>query len=228
MAKESGKENIMGDMNGNGEEKPQEQEGIEQPSLPDDQDFESSAAHQPKQITITDVELRQLKRELMDYKDKYLRLLADVENTRKRMQKERQELTKQALENVIVEFLYPLDNLENALKFAQHMSDEVKHWAVGFQMILTQFKDVLTNNGVTPIESVGKPFDPHKHEAVEMISSSNYPPGIIVEEPVRGYCIGDRTIRPARVKVAKSSEDKVGPSGDKTEETKNEQSKNKN
>jgi molecular chaperone GrpE len=192
----------MVDVNQNGDGQPLE--GAEKAAFTEGE-FEASA-QQPKQVMITDVELRNIQRDLMDYKDKYLRLLADVENTRKRMQKERQELTKYAVENLIVEFLHPMDNLENALRFAQEMSDEVKHWALGFQMILTQFKDVLANNGVVAVDSVEAAFDPHIHEAVEIVETTNKPAGIVIEEYVRGYKMGDRTIRPARVKVTKSSQ----------------------
>lgn len=163
----------------------------------------ASANPNPKQVMITDIELRNLQKELMDYKDKYLRVLADSDNARKRLQKERQEMTKFALENLIVDFLHPLDNLENALKFAQGMPDEIKNWAFGFQMILNQFKDILTENGVFPIESIGTQFNPHFHEAVEILEDTNQPPGTIIEEFIKGYKMGDRTIRPARVKVAK-------------------------
>lgn len=159
---------------------------------------------EPKDVTITDLELRHLKKEVHEYKDKYLRVLAESENARKRLQKEKQELIQYALQNVIVDFLNPIDHMENALKFTQQMSDEVKHWAVGFQMILTQFKDVLTNNGVAPFVSEGKPFDPHFHEAIESVETADSPPGIVIEESLRGYKMGDRVIRPARVKVAKA------------------------
>src|SRR5580698_1526223 len=91
--------------------------------------------------------------ELKEYKEKYLRLLADVDNTRKRMQKEKQEMTRFAVENVISEILGPIDNLENALQFTQHMSEETRNWAQGFTMILGQFKDVLSNHGVTAFHS---------------------------------------------------------------------------
>jgi len=165
------------------------------------------SAQKPKQVTLTDTELKAMQKELMEYKDKYLRLLADSENARKRMQKERQEMTRYAVENLIVDFLRPLDNLENALRFAQEMSDDVRNWAFGFQMILAQFKDVLANNGVIAVDSHGKPFDPHAHEAIEMIETDAYPPGIIVEESVKGYKMGDRMIRPARVKVSKNVAD---------------------
>lgn len=166
-------------------------------------DFESASC-KPKHIQVTDEELKGLQKELIDYKDKYLRLLADGENARKRLQKERQDITRYAVESLIVDFLHPLDNLENALRFAQDMSEDVKTWAYGFQMILAQFKDVLAQNGIMPIESLGRPFSPHDHEAVEMIATAQEPPGTIIEECVRGYKLGDRTIRPARVKVAKA------------------------
>lgn len=145
-----------------------------------------------------------LKKEAAEFKDKYLRLLAEMENARKRMQKERQELTQYAVEKLVCEFLNPIDHMENALKFTQDQSDEVKHWALGFQMILTQFKDVLANNGVKPFDSVGKHFDPHRHEAVETVENSEVAPGTVVKEYVRGYQMGDRIIRPARVQVSKN------------------------
>ena len=117
-------------------------------------EFESAAAN-PKLVQVTDEELKGMQKELMDYKDKYLRLLADAENARKRLQKEKQEISRYAIEGLIVDFLHPLDNFENALRFAQDMSEEVKNWAYGFQMILAQFKDVLNQNGIIAIDSLG-------------------------------------------------------------------------
>lgn len=141
---------------------------------------------------------------LRECQDKYLRLLAESENARKRMQKERQELTKYAVENVIAEFLNPLDSFEKALTFAESGSEEVKRWAVGFEMILAQFKQVLANHGVEEFESLNKHFDPHMHEALEVVETNDYPAGTIVHEFAKGYKIGDRVVRVARVKVAKS------------------------
>ena len=159
---------------------------------------------EPKMITISETELNLLKKEIAESKDKYLRVLAESENARKRIQKEIQEMIQYALQNVIVDFLNPIDHMENALKFTQNMSDDVKHWALGFQMILSQFKDVLTSNGVTPFQSEGQPFDPHRHEAVEAVATGDHPPGVIIEESLRGYSMGEKTIRPARVKVSKA------------------------
>lgn len=158
----------------------------------------------PAFVTIPEAELEQIKREATEYKDKYLRSLADADNLQKRLQKERQDFIQYAVENAIIEVLNPIDHFENALKFAQQASDDVKHWAVGFQMILTQFRDALANVGVTAFKSEGMPFDPHCHEAIEMIATSEHPPGIVIIENMRGYKMGERVIRPARVKVSKT------------------------
>ena len=115
-----------------------------------------------------------------------------------------QELTRHAVEKVLVDFLHPLDSFEKALQFAESMSTEVKNWAIGFEMILNQFKQILTQYGMHEYHSVGKAFDPHLHEAVEMVATTEYPPGVVIEEFVRGYKIGDRPVRAARVQVAKA------------------------
>lgn len=167
------------------------------------EEFDFGVGGKPRLVQITDEELKNLQREISEYKDKYLRQLAETENARKRLEKEKQEMMRFAIENVVVEWLRPLDDFENALKFAQGMSDEVKNWAYGFQMILTQFKDALAHNNIFSFDSVGKMFDPHEHEAIEMVESDSVPPGIVVEEQTRGYKMGDRVIRSARVKVSK-------------------------
>lgn len=167
---------------------------------------EGAAPTPPKQIITTDEELKRLHNEAMEYKNKYLRLLAENENTKKRWEKERQEFAKRSKELIITDFLHPIDSLESALGFAKEMSEEVSNWALGFKMILTQLKDVLVNHGVVAIQSKGKLFDPHMHEAIEVVDSEDVPAGTILEEFVRGYRMGDRVIRPARVKVAKTKE----------------------
>lgn len=162
----------------------------------------------PIYVTVPAAEFDEIKKDAEEYKDKYLRLLAEADNIRKRLQKERQELVQYSVQNVITDILNPIDHFENALKFAQQSSDEVKHWAQGFEMILSQFKDVLANNNVASFESEGMPFDPHRHEAIEMVVTSEYAPGIVINESLRGYKMGERIIRPARVKVTKAPDDK--------------------
>lgn len=165
---------------------------------------EENETETAKTMSVGEIELENLRRESQDYKDKYLRTLAESENLRKRLQKERQELIQYAVQNIVVDFLNPLDHMEAALSYSENMPSEVKNWVFGFQMILTQFKDALANHGIRPYESKGHHFDPHFHEAIEMIETDEATPGTIIEESVKGYKIGDKTIRPARVKVAKA------------------------
>lgn len=147
--------------------------------------------------------LPKTEQEIVDYKDKYFRLLAEMENLRKRLQKEKQEAVRFGIENVLVDILNPLDHLENALTFADQMSDEIRNWAMGFQMILSQFKEILTQNGVSSFVSEGQLFDSSKHEVIEVEESDSIPEGIIIKEFLKGYRCGEHTIRPARVKIAK-------------------------
>lgn len=170
---------------------------------------ENPMPEQNSQDLKSEPKFQELEEQLNDYKDKYLRLLAELDNTRKRMQKEKQEMTRFAVENVISEILSPIDSMENALKFTAQLSDEMRNWAQGFQMILEQFKDVLSNHGITPYQSEGMQFDPHLHYAIEIEETTEYPEGTILQEFVKGYKSGDRTVRPARVKVAKAPEEKT-------------------
>ncbi|MFA6915537.1 MAG: nucleotide exchange factor GrpE [Parachlamydiales bacterium] len=162
---------------------------------------------QPKATSVDEIE--RLRNEARENKEKYLHALAEGENSRKRLQKERQEMLQHAIQNVIVEFINPIDQLENALKFAEQASPEVKNWVIGFNMILEQFKDVLTHHGVSTFASEGHPFDPHFHEAIEVVVSEDHPPGTVVKEHLRGYkSSSGKVIRPARVHVSKAQEEK--------------------
>jgi molecular chaperone GrpE len=168
----------------------------------------------PLMVSIPQADFQKLEKDAEEYKDKYLRLLADMDNSRKRMQKERLELLQHSMQNIIVEFLLPIDQMENALKFADQMSADIKHWAVGFQMILNQLKDVLSNHGVIAYSSVGEAFDPHRHEAIEVIATKDHPPGTVLSESLKGYKMGDKIIRPARVRVAQSPDEDTEESKD--------------
>lgn len=148
-------------------------------------------------------DLRRANHDASEFKDKYLRALAEMENLRKRLGQEKSELIAFAVDNMLSEFLMPLENLENALKYTDNLSDELKNWALGFKMIVTQFKDVLSNHGVVTFESKGMPFDPYFHEAIELVESTTEKDGHVIEEIQKGYKHNDRVLRVAKVKVAK-------------------------
>jgi molecular chaperone GrpE len=126
-----------------------------------------------------------------------------MENLRKRLHKEKIEMNRFAVDNVLTEVLMPIDNFENALGFTENMSAETKNWATGFEMILNQFKDVLAHYNVKPFSSKGELFDPHRHEAVEIEETDDLPEGTITQELLKGYQSQERILRAARVKVAK-------------------------
>lgn len=169
-----------------------------------EEEFQNLNEQEEQQRASAEEEYKKLRQEADEFKDKYQRALAEAENARKRLQREKQEMIQFALQNAMSDFLGPIDHLENALQFAEQSSPEIKHWALGFQMILSQFKDVLASNGVTAFKSEGTHFDPHLHEAVETLTTTEYPPGTVISESLKGYKMGERTLRPARVKVAKA------------------------
>lgn len=138
-----------------------------------------------------------------DWKDKYLRTLAEMENMRKRMQKEKQDIARFGMENVLSDFLPLIDNFENALRLAEKAGPEVKNWAIGFEMILSQYKEVLHSHGVIAFHAENTPFDPMLHEAVEVVWTQDHPDGMVLQEFAKGYKSGARVLRAARVKVAK-------------------------
>lgn len=142
-----------------------------------------------------------------DYKDKYLRALAEMENVRKRLAQEKEDMIAYAVDNMLSEFLMPLDQLDNALGYTDNLSSELKNWAQGFKMISAQFKQVLENHGIVPYTSLGKKFDPHLHEAVEVIETKEHEDDTVIAEITKGYMHGKRILRVALVKVAKKTKE---------------------
>jgi len=143
-----------------------------------------------------------LQEEAKEFKEKYLRALAELENSRKRLSKEKIESQSFAIQNVVLDLLQPIDHFEQALSHAEHADATIAHWAKGFGMILYQLKQVLEDHGVTSFVSLGSQFDPHLHEAVETEESEEIAEGTITYEFHKGYQLGKRTIRAARVRVA--------------------------
>jgi molecular chaperone GrpE len=155
---------------------------------------------------IVEIEEEKIEPPIEDFKNKYLRALADMENLRKRLQHEKQETIAYAIDNMLSEFLAPLDNFENALAFTDNLSPELKNWATGFKMIASQFKEVLERHGIRPYDSIGKQFDPHFHEGIETVETDEFEDGTVITEVVKGYKRGERILRVATVKVAKKKE----------------------
>ncbi len=137
--------------------------------------------------------------------DKYVRLQAEFENFKKRVERDKCEFYKYALEKLIKDILPALDNFELAIKSA-NISKDFESFSEGVQLIYTQLKDILEKEGLNYECSVGEIFDPSKHEAVMLIESKDHKKNQIIEELKKGYFLKDRLIRPAMVTVAKKPE----------------------
>ena len=138
-------------------------------------------------------EIETLKEEMAKEKDTYLRLCAEYDNFRKRTAKEKADIYSNATSKVIEEILPVIDNFERAIA----QSDDQ-----GFNMIYTQFCEVLSKIGVTEMKAQGEKFDPNLHIAVMHIDDDNFPDNTVVDVFQKGYMLGDKVVRPACVKVA--------------------------
>jgi molecular chaperone GrpE len=142
-------------------------------------------------------------KEIAELKDKYLRALADTDNIRKRMRQQSEDTVRLQRENLLRDLLPITDNLERAVDAARGGGNG-KPIVEGVEMVLRALLDFLRTNGVIPRESVGRPFDPQFHEAVDHVESVEHPPNTVISEFHRGYQVGERVLRPARVSVAKA------------------------
>jgi molecular chaperone GrpE len=146
-----------------------------------------------------EAELKSVKAERDEIKDKYLRKLAEMENLRKRFDRDRQDYIQYALGDFLKELLGVLDNFERAL--LNRGEADGKSFREGVEMIHRQYLDLLKRRGVRPVEIAGKTFDPNVQQAVLTEESENVTEPEVAEELQRGYCLNDRLLRPALVKV---------------------------
>jgi len=147
------------------------------------------------------LELEKAKEEAARLKDQLLRTAADFDNFRKRARKDVEDAQKKGLERALLEVLPVSDNLERAIQAAGH-TKEVGAIVEGVRMVLKMTEDALGRLGVERVESVGQPFDPSLHEAVQQLES-DAPAGTVVHEMVPGYRLGGKLLRAAMVAVAK-------------------------
>jgi molecular chaperone GrpE len=148
-------------------------------------------------------QLSELQRERDDYHDRWMRKAAEFENYRRRIERERREQADQAVVNLLQELLLVVDDFDRALTV--EAGDEAAGYRKGVELIHTKLHDLLRKYGVTPIQSVGADFDPSLHQAVVQEDSPGHRDGEVIAELRKGYMINDRLLRPAMVKVAKSS-----------------------
>ena len=142
--------------------------------------------------------LKEKDKEIAENEDRIIRLVAEFDNFKKRSAKEREGMYDSVLAQIVGLILPAIDNLEKACQ--AHTEDA--NYKNGIEMVLNQFKQILENNNVKEIKSVGYPFDPSLHEAISMVVDENLGEKIVKEEYRKGYTIVDKVIRHSLVVVA--------------------------
>jgi len=146
--------------------------------------------------------------------DKLLRLQAEFENTRKRFLKEKEEYVRFAHGEMVLELLPVYDHFVIALSNIQAAPEEGDNHQVmlqGIRMIQHEMWEFLSGNGLSKIETVGKPFNPEQHEALESVEEDSHPEGTVVEEVRPGYLLNGKLLRPASVKISKRKTEDTRP-----------------
>src|SRR5437899_3233257 len=194
---------------GKSEIEPQELDTEHELPASEDTGEGTSTADAPKEasppageMTARDAERQKLKAERDTLLDRLARLQAEFENARKRAAREQQDFREYALADAVKALLPILDSFERAL---QAGAQEKAEFRSGVELIYKQLQDSLGKLGLRPIPAKNEPFDPHLHQAIEMVETNDAKDHHVLEEMQRGYKLKDRLLRPAMVKVARNS-----------------------
>ena len=160
----------------------------------------ASATAPAGEVSGPEADLQKLKAERDSLLDRLARAQAEFENARRRASKEQQDFRDYAAADAVKSLLPVMDSFERALQVQSDAGD----FRSGVELIYKQLQDALAKLGVRAIPARGEPFDPHVHEAIEMVETSDAADHEVLEELQRGYKLKDRLLRPAMVKVAKN------------------------
>jgi molecular chaperone GrpE len=147
--------------------------------------------------------LEEVRNKLQESEEKVLRLAADFENTKKRLERERDTSLKYAEENILKELLPGIDNIERAMDQTQEATS-IESLLEGVELTRDGLLATLEKFGVTALKSIGEPFDPNIHEAIAMEETDTMEPNFILREFQKGYLYKERLLRPAKVIVSKA------------------------
>lgn len=143
------------------------------------------------------------KKDEIDFKAKYYYVAAEMENYRKRMEREKENLLKYGNERVMSDLIQVIDNFDRMIDMLRPDEDQkIKNMVTGLDMVRKQFIDTLSKHGLTPVESVGKDFDPNFHEALAQEYAEGKKPNEVIKEFQKGYSLNGRLVRPAKVVVS--------------------------
>ena len=161
-------------------------------------------------------QVEEMRREISDLRDRLLRSRADIDNFRKRTEREKQDFYRYALADIMRELLPVLDNFERALAANAQSAQDI---LIGVDLIYRQLSDVLGKAGLRPVDQPGVPFDPSIHEAVARDDESTLPAHHVATILQKGYMLNERLVRPAMVKVSTGSADGGAPEPESSADT---------
>ena len=165
-----------------------------------EEDRGSSRRNRSDELQLAHAKIAELEVKIDEMDNRYLRLQADFDNSRRRAKLDMEAAQKYRVQSLASNLLQALDNFERAMK-VEVENEQAKSLLQGMDMIYKGIVEALKSEGVEAIESVGKEFDPHLHQAVMQVQDENFDSNIVVEEFQKGYVLKDRVIRPAMVKV---------------------------
>lgn len=151
-----------------------------------------------------DARIAKLQSDIERLNDRTLRAQADAQNVKRRAEQEMEKARKYALERFAGELLPVVDNLERALEAASGDDEAIKPIAEGVELTLKSFQDVLRKFQVEPVDPVGEPFDPQRHQAMSLIDNPDAEPNTVLAVMQKGYTLNERLLRPAMVVVSKA------------------------
>lgn len=166
---------------------------------------QDEAVASPHQATddASSKEVERLSQELAEMKDRLLRNVAEMDNMRKRLEREKADFIKFSSESILKDMIPVLDSFDKALPVssAHSESGEIASFREGMTMVHKQFLSALAKHGLEPVEAIGKTFDPNFHQAIQRIESADVTDEIVATEFMKGYALHGRLVRPAMVSV---------------------------
>jgi len=177
------------------EQVPDNQEDIEIEREESENSAETGATEE--ELSVEDA----LRAQVGELEDKLLRLAAEFDNYRKRISRQYEDMVRSANDSLVLQLLEVVDNFERALNHTKDDTD-FESFYKGTELILNQMVDLLRKHDITPIEAVGRPFDPNLHEAMMQIESDEHDEGMVAVEMAKGYRQGQRVIRHSKVGVS--------------------------
>nr|WP_205603231.1 nucleotide exchange factor GrpE [Heyndrickxia ginsengihumi] len=160
----------------------------------------AETSNEKDELEKANAKIKELEAKIDEYENRYVRLRADFDNFRRRVDLDKQASEKYRAQHLITNLLPAIDNFERALQMAPE-DEQTKQLLQGMEMVYRNILEALKKEGVEPIEALGKEFDPHYHQAIMQAQEEDVESNIIVEEFQKGYILKDRVIRPSMVKV---------------------------